>query len=150
MRDGLSRPSSLRNPAGMSTTSGDVSVHRWRARLRAGVLGELAEATKGIVWTHELLMALLEELHVTEEFDRLIGRSRPDVVRDAPRLLALALFLRHSWDPADLSTVVERVLCLPNGTDPHPSANSRSNRSHRRRRDVHPLSSRRRARKELP
>lgn len=133
MRDGLSRPSSLRNPTGTSTTSGDVSVDHWRARLRAGVLGELAEATKGIVWNHEFLMALLEELHVTEEFDRLIGRSRPDVVRDAPRLLALALFLRHSWDPADLSTVVERVLCLPDGTDPHPSANTRGNRGYRRR-----------------
>ena len=43
MRDGLSRPPGSRNPTGTSTTSGDVSVDHWRARLRAGVLGELAE-----------------------------------------------------------------------------------------------------------
>ena len=150
MRDGLSRPSSLRNPTGTSTTSGNVSVDGWRARLRAGVLGELAEATNELVWTHELLMALLEELHVTEEFDRLIGRSRLDVVRDAPRLLALALFLRHSWDPADLSTVVERVLCLPDGTHPHPFANTRGNRGYRHRRHPRARPSGPRARKELP
>lgn len=148
MRDGLSRSSGLRNPTGTSTTSGDVSVDHWRARLRAGVLSELAEATKGIVWTHELLMALLEELHVTEEFDRLIGRSRLDVVRDAPRLLALALFLRHSWDPADLSTVVDRVLCLPRGSGTHSSPTARGDRSQCR--CLHTRSSKRPARKELP
>lgn len=150
MRDGLSRPSSFRNPTGTSTTSGDVSVDHWRARLRAGVLGELAEAAKGILWSHELLMALLEELHVTEEFDRLIRRRQLDLVRDAPRLLALALFLRHSWDPADLSTVVDPVLGPPSSTGTHSSPTTCGDRGHRRRRRVHAPSSRRRPRKELP
>ncbi|MGE3509032.1 MAG: hypothetical protein AB7N65_09140 [Vicinamibacterales bacterium] len=150
MRDGLSRPSSLRNPTGTSTPSGDVSVDRWRARLRATALRDLVDATKELVWTHELLMALLEELHVTEEFDRLIGRTRLDVVRDAPRLLALALFLRHSWDPDDLSAAVDRVLCPPCGTATHSSPTTRGDRGHRHRRRLRTRPSGPRARKELP
>ena len=110
MRDGSSRTP---NPTNATGTSSDVSVDRWRACVRPSVLSDLAEGTKGLIWTNELLVALLDELHVTEEFDRLIGRFRLDAERDAPRLLALALFLRHSWDAADLSDVVDRVLFPP-------------------------------------
>lgn len=114
MRDGSSRTPRSTNRTG---TSPDVSVERWRACVRPSVLRDLAEGTQGLTWTNELLVALLEELHITEEFDHLIGRVRLDAARDAARLLALALFLRHSWDSADLSSVVDRVLFPPHATD---------------------------------
>lgn len=127
MRDGSSRTASPQTTTG---TSPDVSVDRWRARVRPTVLSDLAEGTKGLNWTNELLIALLEELHTTEEFDRLIGPFRLDAERDAPRALALALFLRHSWDPADLSSVVDRVLFpLDDGsTHPNPETGDRGHR----------------------
>jgi hypothetical protein len=62
------------------------------------IVRDLAELVEQLEWSKPLLIALLEELHVTEEFDRLIGRLRLQPDRDAPRLLALPLFLRHSWD----------------------------------------------------
>ena len=107
MRDGSSRTAS---PTTKTGTSPDVSVDHWRARVRPTVLTDLAEGTKSLPWTNALLVALLEELHITEEFDDLIGHRRLDADRDAAPLLALALFLRHSWDPTDLDEVVDRVL----------------------------------------
>lgn len=149
MRDGSPRSSCLRNTTGTLPRTGDVSVDRWRTRLRATVLAELVEATKGLAWTRELLMALLEELHVTEEFDELIAHIDVDAHRDAPRLLALALCLRHSWDPADLSGTVARVLD-PRRSAAHPSPTAGGDRHQRRRHRPHTPESRPRTRKERP
>lgn len=87
-----------------------ASVDTWRAHMRSLVLEGLADGMHGLSWTHELLSALLEELHITEEFEQLAGSTPTNPKRDAARLLALALFLRHSWDPADLDVMVDRVL----------------------------------------
>ena len=145
MRDGSSR--TPMTPAG--TPSG-VSVVDWRTCVRSVVLHDLADLTKGLTWSSALLVALLEELHVTEEFDRLIGRFRLDPHRDAPRLLALALFLRHSWDHDDLTAVVDRVLFPPPAIDlpPIPST-ERRDRGHRRRRPARTSPPGPRARKEM-
>ena len=148
MRDGFSRTPSSLNRTG---TSSDGSVDRWRTGVRPAVLTDLAEGIKGLTWTNELLVALLEELHITEEFDRLIGRFRLDADRDAPRLLALALFLRHSWDPTDLSTVVDRVLFPSRAVDVLPDPHTTpGDRDHRNRPETRTSPSGPRARKEMP
>jgi len=148
MRDGSLRTSS---PTTKTGTSPDVSVDRWRTCVRPTVLTDLAEGTKSLPWTNELLVALLEELHITEEFDRLIGHLRLDADRDAPRLLALALFLRHSWDPTDLDEVVDRVLFPADEITvlPHATTTDRA-RGHRDRPEARTSPSGTRARKEQP
>lgn len=148
MRDGSSRTSSS---VTMTGTPSGVSVDDWRTCVRSIVLHDLADLTQGLTWSGALLVALLEELHVTEEFDRLIGRVRLDARRDAPRLLALALFLRHSWDQADLAAVVDRVLFPPPELDLPPIPTTQhGDRGHRRRRQARTSPSGPRARKETP
>ena len=110
MRDRLPRTARPMNTTGTPTS---VPVVDWRTDVRPLVIRDLADLVKRLEWSTPLLIALLEELHVTEEFDRLIGRLRLQPDRDAPRLLALALFLRHSWDHDDLAAVVNQVLFPP-------------------------------------
>ena len=148
MRDGSSRTASLMTKTG---TSRDVSVDHWRTCVRPTVITDLAEGTKSLPWTNALLVTLLEELHITEEFDALIGQRRFDADRDAAPLLALALFLRHSWDPTDLADVVDRVLFPVDDITvlPHATTTDRA-RGHRDRPEARTSPSGTRARKEQP
>ena len=131
MRDRLARTARPTNTTGTPTS---VPVVDWRTDVRPLVLRDLAGLVNHLEWSAPLLMALLEELHVTEEFDRLIGRFRVHPDRDAPRLLALALFLRHSWDHDDLAAVVNHVLFPPlNLAAPSTPATVRGDRGKRRR-----------------
>ena len=63
--------------------------------------------------------ALLEELHISDDFDVLVGRVARLPASQYPRLLAIALLLRHSWCPRDLARTATRLgLSRPN---PHHS-----------------------------
>jgi hypothetical protein len=147
MRNGSSPATSSTDSTG---TPSSVSLDGWRAHMRSLVLEGLAEGTEGLTWTNELLTALLEELHVTEEFEQLAGPLPRNAKRDAARLLAIALFLRHSWDPADLDTLVDRVLFRACEIDVvHPSS-KHGDRGHRHLPVARTSPSGPRARKELP
>ena len=148
MRDRLPRTARPMNTTGTPTS---VPVVDWRTDVRPLVIRDLADLVKRLEWSTPLLIALLEELHVTEEFDRLIGRLRLQPDRDAPRLLALALFLRHSWDHDDLAAVVNQVLFPPpNLAAPSTPATVRGDRGKRRRSQACTSPSGPRVRKESP
>ena len=78
-------------------------------RHRVDVLRELADGAHALGWTRGLVNALLDELHVTDEFDRLVGPTSHVPASQFPRLIAIALLLRHSWSLDDLSRTGQRV-----------------------------------------
>ncbi|HEV3484614.1 MAG TPA: hypothetical protein VG106_04350, partial [Vicinamibacterales bacterium] len=96
-------------------------VHDWRRHGRLNDLHTLAEGANGLTLSRGLLHALLEELHISDDFDVLVGRVAHLPASEYPRLLAIALLLRHSWCPQDLSRTAARLgLPRPTGS-PAPS-----------------------------
>src|SRR3954454_24160193 len=96
MRDGSTRRPSTSSRS-RTWTSDRVQVQHWRERHRHAVLRELANGSQGVAWTRGLLNVLLEELHVTDEFDRLVGPTPRLPASQYPRLVAIALLVRHTW-----------------------------------------------------
>ena len=86
-----------------------VQVQHWRERHRHAVLQELADGSQGVAWTRRLLNVLLEELHVTDEFDQLVGPTSRLPASQYPRLVIIALLLRHSWSLHDLARTGSRI-----------------------------------------
>ena len=74
-------------------------------------------STSDLRWSRELIDLLLDELHVSDEFDDLIGRVPPSAQVNYPQLVALALVLRHSWFPEDLARIIAEL-----GLDRPPSS----------------------------
>jgi hypothetical protein len=108
MRDGSTRkrPTSTQQPTWMSER---VQVDRWRRHSRLAVLRELADGAHGLTLSRRLLNALLEELHISDDFDVLVGPVARVPASQYPRLLAIALLLRHSWCPQDLSRTAAQI-----------------------------------------
>ena len=71
-----------------------VQVQHWRQHHRGDVLQELADGAHSLGWTRGLVTTLLDELHVTDEFDRLVGPISRVPASQFPRLVAIALLLR--------------------------------------------------------
>ena len=90
-------------------TSERVEVQHFRQHHRDDILQEIADGTHGLEWTRRLVNTLLDELHVTDEFDRLVGPLSRVPASQFPRLIALALLLRHSWSLYDLSRTGQRI-----------------------------------------
>jgi len=74
----------------------------WRRLTRPLILDDFVDRTRDLPWSRELIDLLLEELHVSDEFDDLIRRIPPAQI-NYPQLVALALVLRHGWFPEDLA-----------------------------------------------
>jgi hypothetical protein len=108
MRDGSTRkrPTSTQQPTWMPER---VQVDRWRRHSRLAVLRELADGAHGLTLSRRLLNALLEELHISDDFDVLVGPVARLPASQYPRLLAIALLLRHSWCPQDLARTAARI-----------------------------------------
>jgi hypothetical protein len=108
MRDGSTRkrPTSTQQPTWMPER---VHVDRWRRHSRLAVLRELADGAHGLTLSRRLLNALLEELHISDDFDVLVGPVARLPASQYPRLLAIALLLRHSWCPQDLARTAARI-----------------------------------------
>jgi hypothetical protein len=84
-------------------------LHRWRLRGRVRALRHLAARTQNLRWTQRLLSLTLEELNVDEGFVDLVGRFERLPVRRYPQAIAVAIALRHSWRPDDLSRFTRRL-----------------------------------------
>ena len=108
MRDGSARLRVTR-PQPRTWTPERVEARHWRERHRLAVLHEMAEDAHDLPWTRRLVNTLLDELHVTDEFDRLVGPVSRVPVSQYPRLIAIALLLRHSWSLYDLSRTGHRI-----------------------------------------
>ena len=78
----------------------------WRHLTRPVILENFLNRTHDLRWSRELIDLLLDELHVGDEFDDLIGRVPPSAQVNYPQLVALALVLRHSWFPEDLARII--------------------------------------------
>ena len=91
------------------STRGRVEIQHFRSCHRDDLLQEVADGTHGLEWTRRLVTALLDELHVTDEFDRLVGPISRVPASQFPRLIALALVLRHSWSLVDLNDAIRRI-----------------------------------------
>jgi hypothetical protein len=90
----------------------------WRRLTRPVILDDFLNRTLDLRWSRELIDLLLDELHVSDEFDDLIGRVTPQAQVNYPQLVALALILRHSWFPEDLARIIEEPGLSPSPTAP--------------------------------
>ena len=86
-----------------------MQVDDWRRHGRLDDLRALAEGADGLALSRGLVHALLEELHISDDFDVLVGRVARVPASQYPRLLAIALLLRHSWCPQDLARTATRL-----------------------------------------
>ena len=132
MRDGSTRRPNT-TPQETTWTLERVQVDDWRRHDRLDDLRALAEGAGGLALSRGLLHALLEELHISDDFDVLVGRVVRQPASQYPRLLAIALLLRHSWCPQDLARTATR---LGLSREPHSTSASRTtpgDGGHRRR-----------------
>lgn len=131
MRDGSTHRRS-RSPQEPIWTPERAQVDDWRRHGRLDDLRALAEGVGGLVLSPELLQALLEELHISDDFDALVGRVARLPASHYPRLLAIALLLRHSWCPLDLARTATR-LGLPRPASLTPDTQTTRRGGYRRR-----------------
>lgn len=118
MRDGTTRRRRTHTQNATWVPSG-IRVALWRRHSRVPALRQLAEDVDGLTWSRRLLDVLLEELHVSDDFDMLAGRVAGLPATQYPRLIAIALLARHSWSPADLAqTAAQLGLTCPNLSAP--------------------------------
>jgi hypothetical protein len=82
---------------------------RWRQHVRPWALREIARRARGLRWSPELLMLLLEELGVDDRFAELCGHTGSVPLRQAPQAIVIALAVRNSWSRADLFRFARRV-----------------------------------------
>ena len=108
MRDGSTHRRRT-SPQRTTWTPKLAPVDAWRQQRRLDDLRTLADGAGGLVLSRRLLHALLEELHISDDFDVLVGRVARQPASQYPRLLAIALLLRHSWCPQDLEHTAIRL-----------------------------------------
>ena len=117
---------------GSALVSRRGQLHRWRLHGRIRTLRRLAARVENLRWSPRLLFLVLEELNVDDGFVDLLGPSERLPVRRYPQATAVAIALRHSWRPDDLSRVARRFHLPPTGIGR--SESFRRGRSVRRRR----------------
>ncbi len=108
MRDRATRRRVTRTQLATRTAE-RVQVATWRRQGRLTVLGQLSERAVRLSLSRRLLTALLEELQISDDFDVLVGRVAHVPASQFPRLLVIALLLRHSWCPHDLLRTASRL-----------------------------------------
>jgi len=108
MRDGSTHRRST-SPQNTTWTPERAQVDDWRQHDRLDDLRALAEGLGDLALSRGLLHALLEELHISDDFDVLVGGVARQPASRYPRLLAIALLLRHSWCPLDLARTATRL-----------------------------------------
>jgi hypothetical protein len=132
MRDGSTRRRST-SPQETTWTPERAQVDDWRRHGRLEDLRALAEGAGGLALSRGLLQALLEELHTSDDFDVLVGRVARQPASQYPRLLAIALLLRHSWCPQDLARTAARLGLSRQAVLTPDSRTTPRDRGHRRR-----------------
>ena len=100
-----SSPSTTRKPRARRP----IDSCEWRACVRPQVLTSLVDQTRRLAWSRRLIGLLLEELHISDDFDRLIGPTRRLRPSRYPQLLAIALVIRHSWCRDDLARITKSL-----------------------------------------
>jgi len=87
---------------------------RWRRQMRPELLRSTLDATNTLRWSPLLLEVLTEEMYVGDSLEELLGTPLRSLDEARyPQAVALALVLRHSWQPDDLKYVLERLGLAP-------------------------------------
>jgi hypothetical protein len=87
-----------------------VTTTNWRRSVRPRLILSAVEATKLTRWSPTLIETVLDELHVGDQCEQLLGSaSRTLRVSQYPQAITLASILRHSWRPDDLAAISKRL-----------------------------------------
>lgn len=82
---------------------------QWREESRIPALEALLQQTGGLKLTRGLLLLLLEELSIDDEFDEIVGNPEELPASRFPQAIAMAIALRHSWRRDDIESVAEAL-----------------------------------------
>jgi hypothetical protein len=74
----------------MRSTASRNDLANWRRLTRPLILDDFLDRTRDLPWSRELIDLLPDELHVSDEFDDLIGRVLSSAQVNYPQLVALA------------------------------------------------------------
>ena len=84
-------------------------AERWRQELRPRAIRTFAEGAAKLTWSRALLKLVVEELYPDDLFTELVGNLDRVPARQWPRVLAIAVALRHSWRRDGLTRVARRL-----------------------------------------
>ena len=86
-----------------------ADIQRWRRTFRPHLLRLFAERSATLAWSRTLLTLILDELRTEDAFRELVGDPRHLPVRCYPQAIAVAIALRHSWRPDELTRLAKRL-----------------------------------------
>lgn len=86
-----------------------LDTERWRAELRPRALQLFASRASRIRWTRALVTLVVEELFPDDLFDELVGSLNRVPPSQWPRVLAIAVALRHSWRRDGLTRIARKL-----------------------------------------
>jgi hypothetical protein len=86
-----------------------ADAERWRQELRPRALRQFAARTAMLPWSRALLKLVVEELYPDDCFAELVGNLDRVPRRHWPRVLAIAVALRHSWRRDGLTRVARSL-----------------------------------------
>src|SRR3990170_8936924 len=121
-----------------------ADTERWRRMFRPRLLRLFAERTATLAWSRTLLNLLLDELHTEKFFTELVGSPRRLSVHRYPQAVAVAIALRNSGQPDQLTRLAKRlgialsakdVPATPPQRSAAPTANKRGRTPGHHRRD---------------
>ena len=84
-------------------------AERWRQELRPRAIRTFAGSAAKLTWSRALLKLIVEELYPDDLFTELVGNLDRVPARQWPRVLAIAVALRHSWRRDGLTRVARRL-----------------------------------------
>ena len=104
-------------------------AERWREELRPRALRLFAAHAKKLTWSRTLLKLIVDELFPDDLFAELIGNLDRVPPRQWPRVIAIAVALRHSWRRDGLARVARRLrISLSSASHGRSSRHSRPSR----------------------
>ena len=86
-----------------------LDAARWREELRPHALRAFSARTTKLTWSRALLKLIVDELYPDDLFTELIGNLDRVPSRQWPRVLAIAVALRHSWRRDGLARIAGRL-----------------------------------------
>lgn len=94
-----------------------LDAERWRAELRPRAMRSFAARTKKLTWSRALLKLVVAELFPDDLFTELVGNLDRVPRRQWPRVIAIAVALRHSWRRDGLTRIAKRLRVSLTTTD---------------------------------
>jgi len=84
-------------------------AEQWRQELRPRAIRTFAGHAAKLTWSRALLKLVVEELYPDDLFTELVGNIDRVPARQWPRVLAIAVALRHSWRRDGLTRIARRL-----------------------------------------